>query len=714
MLDRLLHTLLKKRRRGSAPGASGQPQNRELLERFVALVLLFGLSLTGAAVLAGQFFGQRPEAARRPAGPDGGPRGTGQGAGRARGLTDAHGDPLPSGARLRLGTVRLRHAGGIASVAFAPDGKALVSAGDNLDQSIRLWDFGSGKELRRLTDGAFVSRVVVSADGKAFANVAGQGILVWDLATGKEVRRLPVPPDYFRALALTPDGKRLAVCLGDNTILVLDALTGKEQRRFRHDGSVLAALAFAPDGRALATGGHGKTVRLWEVATGRVRQELTVGDNGVKDLLFTPSGDALVVLGDGDDPPVRLLSPATGNELRRLGAKTYVTALALSPDGKLLAGASWRDGYALVVWELATGREVRRLTGIHAQVVALAFSADGRRLAAGGGGVESPRVPAWEWSSGNTIRVWDVASGQEVSPRGGHEDAILSVAYSPDGKLLTTAGRDNTVRLWDAATGRERTSLIGHQKRVSIVRFSPDGTSLASGSNDGTIRLWDVATGQERRRFEGLKYVAKCLAFSPDGKLLAGPGPRLWNVATGKLLRQFPAGKVPPHCLAFSPDGKILATAGGQMVYLPPIDTDNNIHLWDVATGKELRQLTGHRLGVTSLAFSPDGRQLASGGRGTTVRIWEVASGKERRRFEGNSDGEVAFAPDGKMVASSTTHRSVITLWDVATGQARREIDGHRAGVFALAFRPDGRALASASQDGTVLVWDMAGRAARQ
>src|SRR5262249_50110675 len=162
--------------------------------------------------------------------------------------------------------------------------------------------------------------------------------------------------------------------------------------------------------------------------------------NGVKDLLFTPSGDALLVLGDGDDPPVRLLSPATGNELRRLGAKTYVTAMALAPDGKLLAGACWRDRDALVAGGLATGEGGRGLTGIHAQVVAVAFWADGRRLAAGCGGVESPRVPAWEWSSGNTIRVWDVASGKEVSPHSGHEEGVLSVAYSPDGKLLATAG----------------------------------------------------------------------------------------------------------------------------------------------------------------------------------------------------------------------------------------------------------------------------------
>jgi RNA polymerase sigma factor (sigma-70 family) len=683
----------------------------------LALVLLFGLSLTGAAVLAGHFFGHRPGEAPRPAVPDQGAqkargREAGPGAGGTRRLTDAHGDMLPAGARLRLGTVRLRHAGGVASLAFAPDGKALVSTGDNLDRSIRLWDLASGKELRRLADGAFVSRVVVSADGKAFASVTEQGLLVWDLATGKEVRRLPVPQGYFRALALAPDGKRLAVCLGDNLILLLDAQTGKEQRQFCHDGLVVTALTFAPDGRTLASGSHGKAVRLWEVATGRVRQEMTVGDNGVKDLLFTPSGGALVVLSDRDSPPVSLLDSATGKELRRLGEKTYVSAMALSPDGKLLAGASWRDGYAVVLWEAATGKEVRRLTGLHGQVTALAFSADGRRLAAGGGGVESPRVPAWEWSSGTSIRVWDVASGKEVSPRGGHEEGVLSVAYSPDGKLLATAGRDNTVRLWDAATGRERSSLVGHRERVSVVRFSPDGGTLASGGSDGTVRLWDVATGQERRRFEGLKYVAKCLAFSPDGKLLAGPGLRLWDVATGKLRRQLPVGKEPPHCLAFSPDGKVLASGGGQMVYLPAMGADNNIHLWDVATGKELRQLKGHRLGVTSLAFSPDGRQLASGGRGTTVRIWEVANGRERRRFEVNSDGEVAFAPDGKAVASSTTHRSVITLWDAATGQARRELAGHQAGVFALAFRPDGGALASASQDGTVLVWDLAGRPA--
>src|SRR5262249_43032012 len=160
--------------------------------------------------------------------------------------------------------------------------------------------------------------------------------------------------------------------------------------------------------------------------------------------------------------------------------------------------------------------------------------------------------------------------------------------------------------------------------RVFAVRFAPDGKTLASGGGLA-VYLWDVQTGKEVRRFETKEGSSACLAFSPDGKLLAGPAGLIWDVASGKRVQQLPEPGRSAHCIAFSPDGKVLATGSGQIIYLPgPRDADNIIHLWDIATGKEIRRLAGHTMGVTSVEFSPDGRMLASGTRGATVRIWEV------------------------------------------------------------------------------------------
>ena len=279
---------------------------------------------------------------------------------------------------------------------------------------------------------------------------------------------------------------------------------------------------------------------------------------------------------------------------------------------------------------------------------------------------------------------------------------VLSVAFSPDGRLLASSGEDRTVRLWESATGTHRRVLTGHTGRpgpVHCVAFSPDGRLLASGGTDKTVRLWDPATGTQQRVLTGHSGGVSSVAFSPDGRLLASSddGVWLWDPATGEHRRTLTGDTWMVHGVAFSPDGRLLASGG----------TDKTVRLWDPATGIQRRVLTGHRSGVHSVAFSPDGRLLASGGTDKTVRLWDPATGSEQRILTGHSGGvhSVAFSPDGRLLASGGD--KTVLLWDLATGEQRRTLSGHTSFVFGVAFSPDGRLLASGSGDKTVRLWDL-------
>lgn len=300
----------------------------------------------------------------------------------------------------------------------------------------------------------------------------------------------------------------------------------------------------------------------------------------------------------------------------------------------------------------------------------------------------------------------------------GHTAFVWSVAFHPDGRSFATAG-DVTVRLWDLATG-QTTSVLNTDDAVVSMAWSPDGGTIAVGCTDGTVTFWTIATGQVMTR-TACTGTARSVAFSPDGRTVATSGfdrfdqpgnplasVRLWDVATGRqvMVSTRPAGMASQqrfvgygYAVAFHPAGTILAASG---------DGQGSLHLWDLTTAGLTERPAHDTTSVLALAFSPDGATLATGGMDSTIRLWDVATWHTSMTLtpQANQVGEVAFSPDGRLLASCGADPTV-RLWDTRTGQPVAVLFGHDRAILAHAFSPDGRMLVTGSEDHTVRVWTL-------
>ena len=335
---------------------------------------------------------------------------------------------------------------------------------------------------------------------------------------------------------------------------------------------------------------------------------------------------------------------------------------------------------------LASKPQIVVQTGHTGAVMSVAFSPDGKTLASA----------SWD----NTIKLWDTATGQELRTLTGHTYWVAAVAFSPDGKTLASGGWDKTVKVWDVATGELKRTLSGHTGWVYTIAFSPDGKFLASGGDDHAVRLWDTDTGRKRHLLTEQTDAVTSVAFSPDSRSLAGVSQQtitLWDTATGRETRRL-VGTAPFSSVVFSRDGSTLIGAG----------SDHAVTLWGAAGAGLSRTLTGHEGSASVSAFSPDRKTLVTGDADKTLRVWDAATGGLKCSLTGHTDSvlSVAFSPDGKTLTSGSNDHAV-RLWDAETGRERHPFTGHTDSVNTVTFSRGGRTLVGGSGDGAPKVWDL-------
>jgi len=324
--------------------------------------------------------------------------------------------------------------------------------------------------------------------------------------------------------------------------------------------------------------------------------------------------------------------------------------------------------------------------------------------------VEAGQPPAPDHAPARWVRQVARVGAEDSALRWvltGHQDAVTSVAFSPDGMKVLTGSSDNTAWIWDVQSERALVALTGHQGRVTSVSFSPDGTKVLTGSTDDTARLWDAKSGQTLLILDGDLGYVRSVAFSPDGRRLltgtSGGTGRLWDTTSGQMLLDLIVQWAWVESVAFSPDGTKVLTGS----------TDNIARTWDVQSGEVLLTLTGHWAPVNSVAFSPDGTKVLTGSDDGSARLWDATSGQALGGFVKvfphkmpHSITSVAFSPDGKRVLTGSDNQTAL-LWDVSDMQELLTLSGHRSKVTSVVFSPDGKRVLTGSDDQTARLWDV-------
>ncbi len=551
-----------------------------------------------------------------------------------------------------------------------------------------LWEQCQGEETDSIMahDGD-VDSLALTPDGEHFLTTGSDHTAkLWNLRTLKLERILKTLPGKppLHSVAVSADGGKAAVCDG----LTVTVLETKGWSEIKTLAVPTLAVAFSPKTGALMTSA-GADIKAWDPNTWIAQ---TLVDGPLELFAFSPDGRLLAVA-RGED--LELHDGSNGRLLVRLPGKieNHAYALAFSPDGRFVAAGGMYGG--VIVWDVAAEKVVAKASAHTSFVSGLAFSPDGRWLATGG--------------SDQFLTIGRVSDWHKEADLYGHKNGVFDLTFTPDGRRLVSASRDHTVKFWKVPV-EPNASMLGDAQ--ALIGFTADSRTAVTLDTDATLRQWDVASLDEIKRNKLSAQVrATAGTVAPDGKTVAigyeDGFVEFRDLPTSDLLHRGNGGTNAVCLLQFSPDGRVAAGTG---IFLHGLPTTSGIlGLWDVATGDRLTKLEESLGGSASgISFSHDGQLIAISRPDLSILIWDRVRNKPLRTLTGHTwdVSSVTFSPDDRTLASSSWDTTV-RLWDVATGREIAQFAGLPVGAGPACFSPDGRTLAATFVGNAIELWHM-------
>jgi WD40 repeat protein len=582
------------------------------------------------------------------------------------------------------------------AVAFSPGGKHLATAGK--DGTVKIWDVSNRQKLRTIkAHTRDVRRVVYNKAGNRIATAGWDNkVKIWDPASGEKRMEMTGHTRPVNSVSFNSDGSRLVTAASDGTVRIWATDSGDELLLYKgHDRAVRDA-AYSPNDLLIASAGSAGDVLIWDSVTGQIIKKLSFNGK-VWSVAF--SRDSRYIAIAGENMPIKVWD-IDSNKWRRslVGHEGRVNEVLFSSDGLISVG----DDQTCRMWNMASGREEQRYSNqIKGPFFEMELSRSGNGFATLGKG----EVKVYDAKTGSLINAlnWQphdvLAAAARPKKKRLISSGLLSVALGPNRKNLVTSSWLGTIALWDAETMRLKGTFSSHQKVVWDVAFSPDGQHLASAGQDGTLKIWDVSNRQELRSIKAHTKDVRQVVYNKTGNRIATAGwdnkVIIWDAKTGEKCLELAGHTRPVNSVSFNSDGSRLVTGA----------SDGTVRVWEADTGEQLLYYRGHKRSVRDAVFNQDGTMIASGSWDKTLQIWESRTGKiiEKQILDGKL-WSIAFSPDDRYVAVASENNP-IKVWDRDSKKWRKSIKGHNGRVNKILFIVDG--LISAGDDQTCQWWDM-------